>query len=158
MNVRTIIASKKTIFDAGKWSKGTMPKSAFPLSKSGSKSYRYGNRRWRTVTFEASGLKCRLLINYHPTLLQYQAMLGVEAGGDTKVLVSLELHPTHKPWHVHACCGSLSDIPAGIKRGSWVRNLNGHNNQTPCPQTDDSAFAVAAKFFRLDKTVIGGLL
>lgn len=158
VNLRKIIASTKTVLDTGRWAQGTMPKSAFPLSKSGSKSYRLGNRRWRVVTFEAFGLKCRLLVNYHPTLLQYQAMLGVEFNGDTKVLARLELHPTHKPWHAHVCCGSIDSVPSGVKQGSWVRNLNRGNDASSCPRTDIEAFAKAIEFFRLDKTSVGGMI
>lgn len=158
VHIRRIIASTKTVTELGRWAKGTMPKSAFPLSKSGSKSYRLGNRRWRVVAFEASGMKCRLLINYHPTLLQYQAMLGVEINGDTKVLARLELHPTHKPWHAHVACGPLDSIPPGVKQGSWVRNLNRGNDASSCPRTDSEAFAKAVKFFRLDRTSVGGMI
>ena len=98
-------------------------------------------------------MECRLLIYYHPTLMQYQAVLGVDASGDTKVLVSLERHPTHKGWHVHACCDRIDEAPAGIRRGPWVRNLEGRGrrHQTPIPASDEAAFARAASFFRLDR-------
>lgn len=154
MDVRTILKAAKRIRSIGNWSDGTMPKSAFPLSKSGSKAYRLGNRRWRVVTFAAHGLECRLLINYHPMLLQYQAILGVDVGGDTKVLCFLEFHPTHKGWYTHSCCGSISAVPPGIKRGPWLVNLNGSGkrHRMECPITDDAAFQRAVSFFRLDRS------
>jgi len=134
-----------------------MPRTAFPLSKSGNKAYRLGNRRWRVVTFDAAGLSCRLLVNYSYALSQYQAMMGVDANGDTKVL-ALERHPTHKGWHAHACCEPIQAVPAGIKRGHWIKNLNGSGvkHQAPIPNSDAAAFARAVAFFRLDKTVEGG--
>jgi len=152
MDIRKLIRSGKTIRHAGQWAVGTMPRTAFPLSKSGGKAYRLGNRHWRVVTFDACGLSCRLLINYHPTLFQYQAMLGVESGGDTKVIVSLEYHPTHKPWHAHVCCDDIAFVPAGIKRGPWFKDLHGvgTRHQLPCPGSDEAAFQRAASFFRLD--------
>jgi hypothetical protein len=81
MDIRGIIQSDKRIKNSGIWATGTMPRTAFPLSKSGGRSYRLGNRRWRVITFDAAGFACRLLINYSYMLSQYQAMLGVDVGG-----------------------------------------------------------------------------
>jgi hypothetical protein len=160
VDVRDIISAAKRIKYDGTWASGTMPRTAFPLSKSGNKAYKLGNRRWRVVTFEARGQTCRLLINYSKLLSQYQAMLGMEVGGDTKVLASLEHHPTHKAWHAHACCQSIEDIPAGIKRGPWVTSLNarGLKHRMAVPATDDAAFGRAVSFFRLDRHDGGGLI
>jgi hypothetical protein len=161
MDIRGLVKAEKDIKQPGRWTTGTMPKTAFPLSKSGSKAYRLGNRRWRVVTFEVAGLECRLLINYHPMLLQYQAMLGIDIGGDTKVLASLELHPTHGGWHIHASCDDIASVPSGLKRGPWNKGLSGSGPRfrTPCPDTDEAAFHRAVSFFRLDRTSgEGGLL
>ena len=158
MDVRRIIRAPKRITSAGKWSAGTMPRTAFPLSKSGSKAYRLGNRRWRVVTFDALGVSCRLLVNYHQMLLQYQAMLGVEIDGDMKVLASLEHHPTHGAWHAHLTCGPIVAAPSGIRRGPWVRLMNakGRRYRFPAPQSDEAAFARAISFFRLGTRDEGG--
>lgn len=160
MNVRKLIQSPKEIRQTGQWATGTMPRSAFPLSRSGGKAYRLGNRRWRVIVFDACAERCRVLINYHPTFLQYQALLGVDIGGDTKVLASLEHHPTHKPWHAHVCCADFAEAPAGIRRGPWFRSLNGAGRayKTGCPSSDDAAFNMAAHFFRLDRRATGGLV
>jgi len=157
MNVRDVIKSPKSITDSGVWADGTMRKSAFPLSKSGSKAYRLGNRRWRVVRFEAHGMAFRLLINYHPMLLQYQAILGAEVGGDTRVLAFLEHHPSHKSWHVHVCCDSIESVPLGIKRGPWFKNMGGcgPKHHMEAPTSDDTAFTRAVSFFRLDKRDAG---
>ena len=120
MKVRALIVSTKSIVSHGTWATGKMPRTAFPLSKSATKAYRLGNRNWRVVTFDACSSNCRLLINYSYALGQYQALLGVQDGGDMKVVAALELHPTHGGWHVHTSCDS-DDVPPGIKRGPWVR-------------------------------------
>ena len=160
MQVREIIRSAKSIQQPGRWAAGAMPKTAFPLSKSGSKAYKLGNWRWRVVTFNVAGLNCRLLVNYHPALLQYQAMLGVDIGGDTKVLVCLEHHPTHKPWHAHVCCDDVNVVPSGMRRGPWMRSVNGTGakHRMPCPATDEAAFNRAVSFFRLDRNAGGSLI
>jgi hypothetical protein len=160
MDARKIVASQKAIKNTGMWAAGTMPRTAFPLSKSANKAYRLGNRRWRVVQFSSCGADCRLLINYSFALGQYQAMLGVYAGGDIKVLVSLERHPTHNGWHAHACCDEIASIPAGIKRGPWMRNIGGRATKyrVGCPSTDDEAFRRAVSFFRLDFIDGGGLV
>ena len=160
VDIRDIIRAPKRISSGGKWSAGTMPRTAFPLSRSGNKAYRLGNRRWRVVTFEALGMNCRLLVNYHPTLSQYQAMLGVEMDGDIKVLATLEHHPTHNAWHAHLCCDPIAAAPSGIRRGPWVRIMKakGARHRSPTPQADDVAFSRAAAFFRLGIRDDGGLL
>ena len=152
VNVRKIVQSVKTIKKVGKWAEGPMKRSSFPLSKSRDRVYKLANRRWRIVTFEACGLDCCLLINYSKTLLQYQAMLGVDSGGDMKVLASLEYHPTHKPWHAHVRCDDIESVPSGIKRGPSVKSMNavGVKHRLPCPVSDDAALSRAWLFFRLD--------
>ena len=157
MKLRALIVSEKVITSHGTWATGKMPRSAFPLSKSGTKAYKLGNRRWRVVAFDVCGATCRLLINYSHALGQFQAMLGVQHGGDTKVLGTLELHPTHGGWHAHVGCDS-KDVPAGIRRGPWIRRMSGSKGcySRKCPETDDEAYRMAVDFFRLDKTPGGG--
>lgn len=136
-----------------------MTRTAFPLSKSGGKAYRLGNRRWRVVTFQIGAASYRLLINYSHTLGQYQAMLGLEAGGDTKVIASLELHPTHGGWHIHSACEDDSHIPSGIKRGPWVKNvpIRVRPFDSKCPANDSEAFQMAVNVFRLTHGIVGPL-
>lgn len=158
MDVRDIIRAGKRVKSDGAWASGAMPRSAFPLSKAGNKAYKLGSRRWRVVTFEAHGLNCRLLINFSRPLGQYQAILGVEVAGDTKVLASLEHHPTHKGWHVHVCCRPIKDVPPGMKRGPWVASLSakGAKHRMAVPASDDAAFERAVAFFGLDRREEGG--
>jgi hypothetical protein len=154
VRLRTIILSEKEILSPGSWAQGKMPRSVFPLSRSGAKAYQLGNRRWRLVTFDANSSSFRLLINYSAPLGQYQAMLGMIDGGGTKVVAQLEKHPTHKGWHIHAACGVLHGVPAGIVRGPWLRHLNRArraDQADPATMNDEMAFAVARRFFRLDK-------
>jgi hypothetical protein len=160
MAVRGLLTSAKTILDAGKWQSGTMPRTAFPLSKSNKRAYRLGNRQWRVVRFLANGHTCRLLINYSAALGQYQAMLGVEAAGDMQVVISLELHPTHDPWHAHVACGPIASVPYGIRRSHHMKRMcgRGKKHAMSCPTTDESAFARAVSFFGLDKTAGEGKL
>ncbi len=129
-----------------------MPRSAFPLSKSGGKAYRLGNRRWRLVKFSTQGHQCRVLINYHPLLWQYQAMLGVEVNGDCKVMASLEYHATHEAWHVHEAKEPIAEVPAGIRRGPWVKKVEMTSILAAWPIDDSGAFKIAVDYFGLDRT------
>jgi hypothetical protein len=160
VDARDIIRATKLIKNNGQWAAGTMPRTAFPLSRSGNKAYKLGSRRWRVITFEACGFACRLLVNYSYALSQYQAMLGVEVGTDTKVVATLEHHATHKAWHAHVCCQSIQDAPSGIRRGPWVKALNasGPKHRMRIPSTDEAAFNRAALFFRLDRREGGQLI
>lgn len=97
-------------------------------------------------------------MSYSYSLGQYQAMLGIVDGGDTKLLARLERHPTHGGWHMHATCDSDAAQP-GIKVGPWVRCLHGKKDKRyrgDVPKTDDNAFRMAAAVFRLDKVEGGG--
>lgn len=161
MRLRNIILAEKENLTLGPWSQGKMPRTAFPLSKSGGKAYRLGNRRWRVVTFEVRGTGFRLLVNYSAELGQFQAMLGMLVGPDTKVIAQYEKHPTHKGWHTHAACGDLSEVPPGIKRGPWLRDLEKPQREgdpDPSTFTDEAAFRLARKLFRLDNVPPLGLL
>jgi len=87
-----------------------------------------------------------------PYLSQFQAMFGmIDAAGDTKVLATLEFHPTHDGWHAHAACGDIAAVPSGVKRGSWVSRLcgKGQAHKRGCPNTDNEAYQRAATFFRM---------
>jgi hypothetical protein len=159
MLLRHIILAKKVISAPGQWQSGKMPRTAFPLSKSKAKAYRLGNRRWRALSFTADGNLFRLLVSYSYDLGQFQAMLGMDDGGDTKLLARLERHPTHAGWHMHVTCDS-DDAPPGIKAGPWVRCLHGklqRKYKRDVPQTDAAAFQMAVSVFRLDRTEGGGL-
>lgn len=154
MKLKDIIKAPKTITAPGKWMAGKMPRAAFPLSKSGNKAYRLGNRRWRVTEFQIGSAEFRLLINFNRSLQQYQAMLGLTHGTDTKVLATLEYHGTHGSWHAHVCCESLDTVPSGIKRGPWVKRLpdaRRYNRAEKFDIDDDTAFACAVDFFGLDK-------
>ena len=80
-------------------------------------------------------------------------MLGLEEGGDTKVVARYERHPSHNGWHAHVACQS-EDVPPGIKVGPWVNRMKGKHTKyrAPCPETDAEAYRLAVNFFRLDKS------
>jgi hypothetical protein len=92
VKLKDLVRAEKEITDIGTWGSGRMPRTAFPMSKSGSNAYRLGNRDWRVVTFRALGVDCRLLVTVSASLRQYQAWLGVLSGGDTKIVSQLEFH------------------------------------------------------------------
>ena len=158
MLLKDIVRARKVVSAPGQWQTGTMPRSAFPLSKSKGKAYKLGNRRWRAIVFTANGALCRLLVSYSYDLWQYQALLGIDDGGDTKLLARLEHHPTHGGWHAHVTCDS--DVaPPGIKVGPWVRCLHAKRHRKyrgRVPKTDDEAYKAAVDAFRLDRTDNGG--
>jgi hypothetical protein len=144
----------------GKWHQGKMPRTAFPLSKSGGKAYRLGNRRWRVVEFLIGNRQYRLLINFSYVLAQYQAMLGVEEGADTKVIAQIEFHGTHPGWHAHVACDDDIAVPPGIRRGPWLRRMCGVYRpfDSGCPDTDNGAYALAYRIFRLGNGSVGPLV
>jgi len=159
--LKDIVRAEKEIISVGDWAIGKMARTTFPMSKSGEKAYRLGNREWRVIVFRALSLDCRLLINFSARLGQYQAWLGVVSSGDTKILAQLEYHPTHCGWHVHAACDPIASVPAGIRRGPWIRRLkrgSAYLAKRPFDFSRSDALAAAYRFYRMDKTVSGDLL
>lgn len=131
MNLWSVRAATKTSINWGKWEKGKMSKSTFPLSKARTKFYRLGNAfTWRKITFCAKGYQYRLLVAYRTDKEQFSAMLGMDDAGDTKVVARLEFHGTHGGWHMHYATGSIGAVPAGIRVGPWTkrRDCNSHPN------------------------------
>ena len=146
--------ANKEIVSSGSWQTGKMPRAAFPLSKSGEKAYRLGNRRWRVVEFRVLGMEGRLLVNFSVTLGQYQALLGMVVAGDTKILAQLEYQPTHAGWHAHVACDPIASIPSGIRRGPWVRKLKrgpAYLMKRPFDFSEADALGVAYRFYRMDR-------
>lgn len=97
-----------------------MPRSAFPLSRPRSRSFRLGSAyRWRVIRFESLDLSFWLLIAFHEKKEQYKATLALEHERDLSVLASLEFHGSHPGWHLHASCGDAEEVPKGVMRGPW---------------------------------------
>lgn len=94
-----------------------MPPSAFPMSKGPKRSYRLGSAfRWRIVKFTALGQSFRLLIAYRDDIEEYRSILGMDVGGDTRLVAEICFHGTHPGWHAHADCGDVRNMPIGIQR------------------------------------------
>ncbi len=95
-----------------------------------------------------------MLISYRLDIQEFQAIFGVDHDGDTKVIASMEHHRTHSPpWHAHVCCGPLSGIPPGVKRGPWMRRMGWirRPDRARFPASDSEAFNQTAMCFRIGK-------
>lgn len=130
-----------------------MNRGAFPLSRVRSGGYRLGNRVWRVVDFRAADLECKILIHFSYVLQDYCAHLGVFKSDDLQVLAQLEHHPPHDGWHVHIACDDLANVPAGMRRGPWLRKLKRgptYDQRHPFAFTEQQALERAARFYRFD--------
>jgi hypothetical protein len=122
MNLWNLRGQAKQRLSLGTWTGGKMTRSAFPLSKAASKFYRLGALwTWRVITFESGGSNYRILVAYRTDKEQFQALLGLDVAGDTKVVARLEFHGTHGAWHLHYASEPLGVVPSGIRSGPWVR-------------------------------------
>jgi hypothetical protein len=81
--------------------------------------------RWRIVKFGALDQSFRLLIAYRPDLDEFQALLGMDDNGDTKILVDLAYHGTHPGWHAHSWCEPLERASSGAMRYPGQRRIPG---------------------------------
>lgn len=155
MRLKDLINATKKITDGGKWTTGKMPASAFPLSRSGKKSYRLGGSwEWTVVKFESGDEMYRLLIGINLAKEQYQATLGQENDGDMKVLASYEFHGTHPGWHVHSVCGDISNVPVGRYKGDWKKRIpkgRKFHRKQGFGVKKENALSIAYEFFGLYK-------
>ena len=121
MGLRALLLRDAPVIDAGKWETGKMPKSAFPLSKNN--SLRLGTGwHWRVIRLTYGEELCRILIAFHEGKQNAFAYFGIESGGDTRVVCSLEHHSTHPGWHVHAACDHMI-APLGRLRWPDIRRI-----------------------------------
>jgi hypothetical protein len=126
MRLKDIVRARKVITDAGKPSNGKMPKSAFPLSKSG--SYRLGaGWLWQVVGFQAhckdAIVNCRMLAAVHVGKQNYEGWLAVERDQDLVLLARYEYHSEHNPhgWHLHSKCVDIASLTPGVVKGPYVK-------------------------------------
>jgi len=157
VNWRDVVQSQKHVTEAGTWQSGKVARAAFPLSKSGNKAYRVGNKRWRAVRFTVGALEYRVLILLNEPFEQFQATLGAIVGNDMAVMASLEFHGTHGDWHIHHTEEDVAKIPAGFKRGSWIRKDEPPTPPPPFTRTgfgidEPGAYKLTVDYFRLDNT------
>ena len=152
MLLKDVVRAEKIVADWGRWQSGKMPRSAFPLSMSRQNFYRLGAYRWKVIQFAALGEAFRLLIALHEPKEQFRAMLGMNAGGDTRFVASIEFHGTHPGWHALLACDPLDTLPIGIKTGPWQRRVpaaRSHHRRTTFSITERTATAKAGSFFGL---------
>lgn len=156
IRIQDIRKAPKSNVDWGSWGSGTMPRSAFPLSKPRNRAFRLGSYRWRIIRFSALSLSFRLLIAFHAQKEQYRATLALEHERDLSVLASYEFHGTHPGWHLIAACGDVQSVPKGMMRGPWQsrfpRGRNFHRKVDFFISSEEKALDCAARFFKLHKS------
>ena len=157
MNVWDVRRAAKSKVSWGTWGKGSMTRTAFPLSKAKRRFYRLGSAySWRVITFEAEGYEYRLLVTYRTDKEQFSAMLGVSnAESDTKIVARLEFHGTHGGWHMHYASEAMATVPGGVRSGPWVKkhDCNTHGKFGLPHGSEDGAkskaMTIVADVFRL---------
>ena len=156
MRLKDIILANKTVTDWGTWQGGgSMPRTAFQLSKAKNRIYRQGSYRWRIVRFEALNCSFRLLVTYHSGKEQYRAALAIEYDRDMAVLAHYEFHGTHPGWHMHVFCDKVEQAPTGLMRHPYQQRMplprGYHRREEFGILNDDRALQVVADIFKLHK-------
>jgi hypothetical protein len=115
--LKEIMRCQKTNVETGKWARGHIPRSAFPMSKLKDKRYKYGQEyAWRVVKFDAGQQSCRILILFNENKEILRARLGVDVNGDMIVLSDFEYHASEPGWHCHVALKPISEIGSGAAR------------------------------------------
>lgn len=148
----------------GTWKQEKMPSSAFPFGKGKRRSYMLRAAwRWRLIHFEALSEEFRVLVAYRPDIEEFLCYLGMDVGGDTRMILDISFHGrTHPGWHVHTHCGHVEDLPVGVMRSHIhkriPRGMRGHRSRelvpSGGPMNDALAMHIASE--RLNLHEIGG--
>jgi hypothetical protein len=145
VNLKDFIRAEKTNVDLGKWLKGHIPRSAFPMSLLKEKNYKFGpDYSWRLIKFVALERKCRVLIWYNEGKQIFRSRFGVEANNDMIVLCEFEYHAGEPGWHCHVTANDISQIVPGQARGDkkkWPRSPSRQEFHA----TKDSAVSIVAE-------------
>lgn len=160
MRVKDILRADKNVTDAGRWRQERMPSTLWPLLKGRRRSYMLGAAyRWRLIKFTALEHIFRALIAYRQDVDEYRAYIGMDVGGDTRMILEYCYHGNHDPpgWHVHSTCGHVEELPSGVMRSPWhtrfPKGLRTHRRRTLVAEgglmTDSLAYLIFAKRARL---------
>lgn len=119
--LQDIVRASKVDIKIGSWHNGKVPRADFPIAK---KAYGLGKSfQWCVISFAALGFECRVLVVLNAPKEKYEAILGVLADGQMRILSSYEFHAGEPGWHCHASCGDVAEVPKGFMRGPWVRRI-----------------------------------
>lgn len=122
MNLKDFIRADKTDIELGKWAKGHIPRTAFPMSLFKDKRYKFGqDYSWRLIKFSALGRKCRILIWFNKDKQILRSRFGVEANNDMIVLCDYEFHATEPGWHCHVSTKDISSVVPGQARDEKIK-------------------------------------
>jgi hypothetical protein len=145
--LKDIIRGNKTNLDTGKWARGHIPRSAFPMSRLKDKRYKYGpDYAWRLVKFEMQGNQCRILIFFNDGKDILRARLGVEVNGDMVVLSDYEFHATEPGWHCHVRLKPISELSSGGARNEAKKWPKDSSRKTFSVE-EASALSLVAKHY-----------
>jgi hypothetical protein len=121
IRLQEIIRASKGNIRVGEWRHGNVPRADFPI---GRKPYGLGRSyQWCVIKFDALGLQCRVLVVLNVPKEKYEAILGIMADAQARILCSYEYHAAEPGWHCHSACGEVSNVPKGFMRGPWVRRV-----------------------------------
>jgi len=124
MRVKDVIGSPKANVVVDAWQSGPMPKSMFPMSRSGKHYMNFrGGYEWCCIRFETLTCEFRLVVAVNHSKQEFAAHLGMVCEKEMRMLASYEFHGTHPGWHVHAGCGDVYSIPVGRFMGPWKRRI-----------------------------------
>lgn len=151
MRVQDHVREPKTIVDAGRWQRGKIGSSSFPLSRS---PIRLGTAwRWRVMKLASRLRSYRLLVAYREDKPNFLAWLALETASGLAVVCCLEDHfrPAEMGLHAHASCGDDPEMPLGAQRYPGMIRLPryGHAPRRQAGLTDLTALPVALTFFRV---------
>ena len=150
MNLKEFLRGTKLVLDEGKWGAGHIPRSAFPLSGLSNKRYKYGPEyKWRVVRFECVAEVCRVLILLNEDKQIYRATLGIEDGGDLRVLCQHEYHASEPGWHCHFKTADHKNVDPGYVRKNSRRwpSVRGQHSKMEFNVSQSSAITKAADRF-----------
>lgn len=116
------------------------------------KNYKKGpDYHWRVATFCALGQSFKVLILINQIKEIYRAYLGVDCGGDMRVLCHHEYHASEPGWHCHLHTGDINGVEPGLMRTGMRRWPQGEGTHSKMDfgVTQTNAVAKAFELFKV---------
>ena len=124
MQISRVIRAPKTAIEVSEWKQGNITRAQFPCSKVKNQKYKYGSDYcWAIIKFCVDNEPCRVLIVFNAAKEILSATLGVEVGGDMRILCVHEFHANeaHPGWHCHVTREDHLTVATGLWRGRLRR-------------------------------------
>lgn len=158
MKLKDVIRLEKTVVSYGRWGKGEIDRSSWPLRR---KKLKFSSDwQWRVVSLRSAQKELRVLLHLNLQLEEFRATLGEIREETIAVLCCHELHTSHGNWHCHVATGDIEKVRSGVTR-DYDTFRRWPNYEGECTLefdvTSQSALRIASDLYQFEAPAQGEL-